>query len=130
SIFIIACCVLAVITTFAQNNTSSAKKVIWHPAWLLRGNSGTNPSVNFIGTKDAQPLVFKINNKRAGLLDFDSTTGNTAFGYQSLISNTTGLANAAIGDYALYFHTTGLFNTANGWWALYANTEGYSNTAT
>src|SRR6185503_20612357 len=29
--------------------------------WLLGGNSNTSPSANFIGTTDAQPLVFKIN---------------------------------------------------------------------
>jgi hypothetical protein len=32
------------------------------PAWLLTGNAGTNPAVNFIGTTDAQPLVIRTNN--------------------------------------------------------------------
>jgi hypothetical protein len=31
-------------------------------AWLLKGNSGTNPSVNFLGTIDNQPLVIRTNN--------------------------------------------------------------------
>src|SRR6266542_57910 len=31
-------------------------------SWSLIGNSGTNPTTNFIGTKDAQALVFKTNN--------------------------------------------------------------------
>jgi hypothetical protein len=30
-------------------------------AWLLTGNSGTNPAVNFLGTTDAQPLVIRTN---------------------------------------------------------------------
>lgn len=30
-------------------------------SWLLGGNAGTNPGVNFIGTTDAQDLVFKTN---------------------------------------------------------------------
>lgn len=30
-------------------------------AWLLSGNSGTNPASNFLGTTDNQPLVFKTN---------------------------------------------------------------------
>jgi len=29
------------------------------PAWLISGNTGTNPSVNFIGTVDNQPLVIR-----------------------------------------------------------------------
>jgi hypothetical protein len=31
-------------------------------AWRLTGNAGTNPANNFIGTTDAQPLVFRTNN--------------------------------------------------------------------
>jgi hypothetical protein len=31
-------------------------------AWLTLGNAGTNPTTNFIGTTDAQPLVFRTNN--------------------------------------------------------------------
>ena len=31
-------------------------------AWLTLGNAGTNPNNNFIGTTDAQPLVFRTNN--------------------------------------------------------------------
>jgi hypothetical protein len=30
--------------------------------WKLAGNSGTNPASQFLGTTDAQPLVFKTNN--------------------------------------------------------------------
>ncbi len=33
--------------------------------WTLTGNSGTNPTNNFIGTKDAQELVIKANNTEA-----------------------------------------------------------------
>lgn len=29
--------------------------------WLLAGNSGTNPATNFLGTTDAQPLIFATN---------------------------------------------------------------------
>jgi len=31
-------------------------------AWLLNGNAGTNPAVNFLGTTDAQPLIIRTNN--------------------------------------------------------------------
>src|SRR6516165_4307453 len=29
------------------------------PSWLLNGNAGTNPATNFVGTVDAQPLIFR-----------------------------------------------------------------------
>ena len=31
-------------------------------SWLLTGNAGTNPATNFLGTTDAQHLVFRTNN--------------------------------------------------------------------
>ena len=34
-------------------------------AWSLTGNTGTDSSVNFIGTTDNQPLEFKVNGRRA-----------------------------------------------------------------
>ena len=54
---------------------------------------------------------------------------NTAVGYQSLLSNTTGYQNVANGFQALYFNTTGYGNTANGYAVLNSNTSGHSNTA-
>jgi hypothetical protein len=30
-------------------------------AWQTNGNLGTNPAMNYVGTRDAQPLVFKTN---------------------------------------------------------------------
>jgi hypothetical protein len=78
---------------------------------------------------------------------------NTATGYQSLYSNSTGYENTAVGYWALfsnqgtqstgaygsynsafgsqalYGNTTGYDNTAAGWHALYANRAGYGNSA-
>jgi hypothetical protein len=31
-------------------------------SWLIKGNTGTNSTTNFIGTTDKQALVFKTNN--------------------------------------------------------------------
>ncbi|MCB0710020.1 MAG: hypothetical protein KDC15_11590, partial [Chitinophagaceae bacterium] len=113
-------------------------------AWLLYGNSGTDPNTQFIGTTDQTPLRFRIFNTNAGRLDsigfntsfgfrtFDSlTTGtyNSALGYKSLISNTTGKYNSAFGANVLRFNTTGGHNTGIGNLSLYSNTTGSDNTA-
>ncbi|MCO6466829.1 MAG: hypothetical protein J5I53_09460, partial [Bradyrhizobiaceae bacterium] len=45
---------------------ASTAAVIGTAAWTLFGNTGTNPATNFIGTTDAQPLVFRTNNTEAG----------------------------------------------------------------
>ncbi|MEI6850020.1 MAG: tail fiber domain-containing protein, partial [archaeon] len=46
--------------------------------WSLTGNSDTIDGLNFIGTTDKTPLNFKINNERAGRIDF---LDNTFFGH-------------------------------------------------
>jgi Secretion system C-terminal sorting domain len=48
--------------------------------WLLTGNSGTTPPTNFLGTKDAQRLVFKTDSiERMTIL----ATGNVGIGTSS-----------------------------------------------
>ena len=54
---------------------------------------------------------------------------NTAFGYQTLLNNTTGYQNAAFGFQALRNNTTGRQNTAVGYRALRNETTGTCNTA-
>lgn len=106
-------------------------------AWLLEGNDGTDPAINFVGTSDAQPLVFRVNNQRSGLIDYDDFSQSTAFGYQTLINNipsdvdgnTGGIGNSAFGYQALMSNISGELNTGIGQLALAANTEGNINTA-
>ena len=31
------------------------------PSWALSGNTGSNPTINYIGTADGQPLIFRTN---------------------------------------------------------------------
>lgn len=116
------------------------------PNWTILGNSGTTPGTNFIGTTDAQDLVFKVNNQTSGLLSFGS--GNTFYGYQSgkgasggnnvaVGINTLGAAgagttssfNVALGSNALKSSTSGGDNMALGNNSLQANTSGSSNMA-
>lgn len=96
--------------------------------WLLTGNAGTNPSTNFVGTKDAKALALRTNNQPSGFIDFAAAKANTAFGYQAL-KNLTGNNNAAFGYKALSLNTTGAYNSAYGAYALSNNTTGYSNVA-
>ena len=62
---------------------------------------------------------------------YTNTTGsnNTANGYQALHANTTGYENVATGANSLYTNTTGSYNTATGESALSSNTNGSYNTA-
>lgn len=118
--------------------------------WLLTGNAATDSLTHFVGTTDNQPLVFRINNFRAGFL---GNSGNVFWGKGSGTGNTTGYSNVgagiealknntdrsnlvAIGDSALYTNGVGATasfqgtnNTAVGSKSLYKNTKGYNNTA-
>jgi hypothetical protein len=95
--------------------------------WSLGGNAGTDPAINFIGTRDNQPLVFRVNNVRAGIINVPQ--GNTALGYSALFNNSSGTLNAAFGSSALYANTVGSDNAAHGMSALLSNTSGSDNTA-
>jgi hypothetical protein len=46
-------------------------------SWKLTGNTGTTPGADFLGTTDAQPLIFKTNNTEALRID---ATGNLGVG--------------------------------------------------
>lgn len=92
-------------------------------AWSLNGNAGTNPSINFLGTTDNQPLVFRQNNVYAG--KFHYGLRNYFIGNYSGI-NTTAPYNIAIGDSALLANTSGYSNIAIGSGALQKSTA-YSN---
>jgi hypothetical protein len=97
-------------------------------SWQLKGNAGTDTSINFIGTKDAMPLVIKVNNQKAGYLDFN-TQSNTTFGYQALSNVSIGYDNVAIGYQSLFSNTGGSENFACGTKAMYYNTTGSNNVA-
>ena len=64
-----------------------------------------------------------------GSAQVQAQTGNTAYGTEALLNNTTGDYNSAFGEASLKFNTSGYQNTASGFRALYKNTTGYHNTA-
>jgi len=87
-------------------------------SWLVNGNGGTSPVVNFIGTADNQPLAFKINNNNAGYLGI---AGNSFFGKNSGNPLSTGDNNTAVGAGSLVNVSTGYSNVALGTDALGRN---------
>lgn len=116
--------------------------------WSLTGNAGTDPATQFLGTTDAQSLLFRVGNVQAGYLGRNVDDGgnqdvsygvkalinrsgmhNTAMGGWSMVSNTNGSWNTAVGSQSLYFNTAGGSNTALGALALNFNTTGNYNTA-
>jgi hypothetical protein len=141
------------------NGTSWSNLSLAGTAWQLTGNTGTDTSINFIGTADNRPLKFKINNQRAGLIGINGNifwglgSGNNsvgasnniaigantlsnnfspetiAIGAFALNNNSSGDHNTAIGSHALENNTTGILNTAFGNYSLWSKTTGSSNTA-
>ena len=122
------------ISTLFSNDTTK---------WSLLGNAGTTPGTNFIGTTDAQDLVFKTNNThsgRIGLATFSTSFGfasnlnhlgiaNTSFGYNALnIIGGTNPGNTAFGAFSLENATSAGDTTAVGTGALQNNTSGSDNT--
>ncbi|HMG81965.1 MAG TPA: putative Ig domain-containing protein, partial [Ferruginibacter sp.] len=116
-----------VLTDTAGNGNLSLQPNAGSTAWSLTGNSGTSSTTNFIGTKDNQDVVFKRDNKIAGLLD--SSLQNTSWGVTTLLNNTTGNENSAVGYNSLNSNTSGYNNAAVGAGTLQANQSGYDNTA-
>jgi hypothetical protein len=99
------------------------------PTWL-RLNTGTS-GVPYSGATSAVNLGaydLTVNGITLGRGAGD-VLDNTASGYRTLYSNTTGTSNTASGFRALYSNTTGNANTASGYRALYLNTTGFYNTA-
>lgn len=110
--------------------------------WTLAGNAVTAGS--FIGTTNLQPLLFRVNNTRAGSIDpntgavflgelagstANTGTFNVAMGYNAFSTNTSGFRNVAIGSAALNANTTGNNNFGLGFAALNANIGGSFNAA-
>ena len=113
--------------------------------WALTGNAGTDGTVNFLGTNDAQPLVFHVNGGVTGVL---GTAGNVAIGRGAaggLTSSQPGIIaygdsamvsvssadsmEIAIGNSALYSNSIGAngSNTAIGNFSMIAATQAQFN---
>jgi len=88
-------------------------------AWLVTGNSGTNPTTNFIGTTDAQPLVFRTNNiERMRILSDGRVGVNTA---TPAAGDHMAVYNSAANPWTFNAYTTGDAG------AIHANSSGNTN---
>jgi hypothetical protein len=75
---------------------------IFNPlAWLLDGNSGTDPANHFLGTTDNQPLNVRVNNQRAYRLEYARFVYNAA-------SNLYYEGSNVLGGYSLNSITSGV----------------------
>ena len=118
--------------------------------WKLTGNTGTNPTFNFLGTTDNQDVSIRTNNTEKvritakgqiettqlqsvwiGSSAGENATGtrNVFVGNSSGLSTSTGSDNTAIGGLTLLSNTTGFDNTAIGLASLYSLSSGDGNTA-
>jgi len=105
--------------------------------WHITGNTGTDPSINFLGTIDAKDLLLKTTNTErikitaAGNIDIPNSTASTAVitkaGLPFIHNN--GNESTAVGVGALNLAATGIRNDAFGFNALKNVTTGIQNTA-
>lgn len=126
-------------------------------SWNLTGNSGTNPTTNFIGTTDSQSLIFKANNAEkmritpegrfifhgvtaagqiwdknlffGGGMDQTTTSNNAVFGMGALTQLTDGGGNTAVGTNAMSLFTNGTMNVSIGFNSMRNTISGSYNTA-
>ena len=126
-------------------------------SWNLTGNSGTNPTTNFIGTTDSQSLILKTNNAEkmritpegrfifhgvttagqiwdknlffGGGMDQTTSTNNAVFGMGALTQLTDGGGNTAIGTNAMSLFTNGTMNVSIGFNSMRNTISGSYNTA-
>lgn len=90
--------------------------------WGVKGNSGTNPATDFIGTTDDNNIIFKRNKVKIGML----AQTNISFGEQALQNVISGKENVGIGSNALNRNSSGNSNTALGHYALNSNSTSFN----
>jgi hypothetical protein len=95
--------------------------------WLLNGNAGTAPGINFLGTSDNQPLFLKVNGQEATRFEPTSDTPNVVGGYSGNYVQP-GLPGVTIGGGGTALGNHPNIVTNNGYYATIAG--GYHNTVT
>ena len=129
----------AAITFAPANRTELQAQTSSNPDfryWKLTGNSGTNPSTNFLGTTDNQPLIVKVNGTRVYRLEPTRGTPNIIGGFSgnAVTADVEGATIAGGGDSTVPNKVTGIFGTVSGGWGNTASFRatvggGVNNTA-
>ena len=92
-----------------------------NPAWELLGNTGTNDATNFIGTTDAEDLIFKTNNiERMKIESYGSIIADTNSNSGTFTAYNGSTSGTAITGVATGNNGSGLDAYSNGGTALYA----------
>ena len=116
-------------SALAANTTGSQNTAVGASALASNTTGSTQTAIGyqagFSGTTSASSSSY------VGYQAGYANTGDAidAFGYQSLLANTTGGSNVGLGVFTLKTNTTGSYNTAVGRQALQANTTASNNTA-
>jgi trimeric autotransporter adhesin len=111
--------------------------------WQTVGNAGLNANDNFIGTTDKTSIIFRVNNLKSGMIDFERgnlfmgyRAGQISSSYNSVVlgalamqkANTSG-NNNAMGFQSMFNNESGNHNIAIGTGSLHANLSGNNNVA-
>lgn len=91
--------------TWKFDETGLSSGAISSIAWSLTGNTGTNPTTNFIGTTDSQPLRFVVDNVEVGQI---LTTQQVVFGATTAYN-----ANTLLSVYTVTNKTAAYFKGGN-----------------
>lgn len=101
--------------------------------WQLQGNAGTNSGTHYIGTNDTAALTFAVRGiprlqiSDKGYLHLSGDGQNTAIGYESGHSISSGVRNHFTGYRAGHSNTTGSDNYFSGYQAGFSNIAGFEN---
>lgn len=84
--------------------------------WKLGGNGMTDPSTNFLGTTDNQPLELRVNDFRILRFEYDPISPNVIAGYKdnSLLSGVFGATICGGGKYNNTNYVTDIYGTIGG----------------
>lgn len=127
---------------WSQVSNAASLVAATSPAWNTTGNNNTDSS-SFLGTRNDIPLVFKVNDEFAGIID--NKRSNTFLGYKTgyatqsfnsvvlgafaLQRESIGNDNVVIGFQSMFSHENGQYNVAMGSLSLSSSIFGDKNTA-
>ncbi|MFN8322890.1 MAG: hypothetical protein U0T74_09550 [Chitinophagales bacterium] len=133
--FLRAIAIIPLLIGFIFHSYGQSAEVInpVHPYWKTRGNMGTDTSINFLGTLDANYLSFRTNNIRRVTIDLNGNTGiGTIYPQEKL--HLSGIGSSAriegVGTGGSYLSTTSLSTDKLLWADANGTVKGLPNGST